>query len=102
MFGYWDAIEVRASLAFIDGGDIEEQKKRREHPDETDGAYDNRDYFPSTVKLADGDVGQNHERQQIAKNKSKQMRIIVHPRQKPENKQKQENHQEFGKCSPRV
>ena len=31
MFGKRDTIEVRAPFAFIDGGDIEENEKHREH-----------------------------------------------------------------------
>jgi len=102
VLGKRDTIEVRATFAFIDGGDIEENEKHREHSDEAEKANDDRNDFPPSVEFPHGYVRQNHERQHEAENKPEQMRIIINPRQKAEYKQKEKNEKQLSERPPRV
>ena len=82
VFGDWNAVEVLADFAVVDGGDVEEQQEANEEKDDAGEADDDQDQLPAAVVVpAEGDERQDGVGQQEAEDEAEEVRVVVHPGQ---------------------
>ena len=80
VFGDWNAVEVLADFAVVDGGDVEEQQEADEEQDDAREADDDEDELPAAVVVpAEGDERQDGVGQQEPEDEAEEVRVVVDP-----------------------